>query len=391
MIHRVRIQNFKSILDVSVDLSPVTVLVGRSGTGKSNFVESLRFLRDLLVGRVDLLQRDWEHVRPAANKSGSTGFQVEFSVSGVEDRYKYTLTLGNDGPQSHPSNECLELGSKTIFHQGLSERQNLKLPNRQFPIQWQWIAPPELMQPPNAGPVALGRIPSISDTVIAFTALSSGIGCYSFSDQVLCDSKNSTPSTGLEDDARNYVFVLKDIVSNLQDLHIRKSIVNALQRINPAISSVELNDLRQPNDVVVGHMLYGKTLNLKLSQESDGFRRFYAHLLALYQRPPKQTMIFEHPEDGIHPGALSLLAEEFKASPADGRGQVILTTHSRELLDQFDADEIRVVELQDFETRIGLMSSEQREAINEQLLTPGELLTVDPARIESPAPEAAGA
>ena len=48
MLNRVTIQNFKSIIDVSVDLSPVTVLVGKSGTGKSNFVQALRFVRDML-------------------------------------------------------------------------------------------------------------------------------------------------------------------------------------------------------------------------------------------------------------------------------------------------------------------------------------------------------
>ena len=53
MIHRFRVQNFKSIVDVDVDLSPVTVLVGKSGTGKSNFVQALRFLRDVLISKSD--------------------------------------------------------------------------------------------------------------------------------------------------------------------------------------------------------------------------------------------------------------------------------------------------------------------------------------------------
>ena len=151
---------------------------------------------------------------------------------------------------------------------------------------------------------------------------------------------------------------------------------------------MELNDIQNPSRVVVGHRFDGKTLALDLSQESDGFRRFYAHLLAIYQRPPKQTLIFEHPEDGIHPGALSLLAEEFKAAPEEGHGQVILTTHSPKLLDHFDVEQIRVVELVGLETRIGFISAEQMEAIRDKLLEPGELLTVDPARMQ---PEATGA
>jgi predicted ATPase len=45
MIHRFRVQNFKSIADVDVELSPVTVLVGRSGTGKSHFVHAAARIR----------------------------------------------------------------------------------------------------------------------------------------------------------------------------------------------------------------------------------------------------------------------------------------------------------------------------------------------------------
>ena len=177
----------------------------------------------------------------------------------------------------------------------------------------------------------------------------------------------------------------------MQDLNVRKSIVDSLQRINPSVASVELDSIQQPQRAIVGHKFNEKTLALELSQESDGFRRFYAHLLALYQTPPKQTLIFEHPEDGIHPGALALLAEEFRSAPSNDRGQVILTTHSPQLLDHFDAEQIRVVEIDGFETRIGPMSTEQQAALQDDLLDSGELLTVDPARIKSPASESAGA
>jgi predicted ATPase len=232
-------------------------------------------------------------------------------------------------------------------------------------------------------------MPSISDVVIAYTALTSGIGCYVFSDRVFTvPGSQGSLVRGFADNAANYLETIRDVVSNLQDINVRRSIVESLRRINPSISSVELDDIQQPSKVVVGHRFRGKTLELDLSQESDGFRRYYAHLLALYQRPPKQTMLFEHPEDGIHPGALSLLADEFLAAPGDLRGQVILTTHSPRLLDHFDTQQIRVVELVDLETRIGFVSDEQRDAVSEGLLEPGELLTVDPARLQQEAAKA---
>jgi hypothetical protein len=371
MIHRFLVQNFKSIVDVDVNLSPVTVLVGKSGTGKSNFVQALRFLRDVLVSN-QRLQQSWVQLRPVTAPAAATTFVVDFSVAGIDEKFHYELSLNMNGPAQPPENERLSLGDRCLFHQEIAGKSAAR-----------WVVEPQLAQVPQPGLIALSRIPAISEIVIAFTALNAGIGCYVFSDKVLCErSKEKQQMWGLADDAGNFLDSLRDIVTNLQDLNVRKSIVGALQRLNPSISSVELNDIQNPNSVVVGHRFDGKTLALGLSQESDGFRRFYAHLLAVYQRPPKQTLIFEHPEDGIHPGALSLLAEEFKAAPQAGRGQVILTTHSPKLLDQFDVEQIRVVELDGLETRIGFISDEQKEAIQEKLLEPGELLTVDPARMQ---------
>lgn len=67
MIHRFQVQNFKSIIDVDVELADVTVLVGKSGTGKSNFVEAIRTLRDILSSQQQRseLQQKWMQVCPA--------------------------------------------------------------------------------------------------------------------------------------------------------------------------------------------------------------------------------------------------------------------------------------------------------------------------------------
>jgi predicted ATPase len=108
-----------------------------------------------------------------------------------------------------------------------------------------------------------------------------------------------------------------------------------------------------------------------------------AHLLALYQNPPRQLLLFDEPEQGIYPGALESLATEFKDSPSAGRGQVILTTHSPEMLDFFPVEALRVVELVEDETRISRVSAEQQEAVREALLSTGELLTVQEARSDS--------
>jgi predicted ATPase len=104
MIHRVRVRNFKSIIDVDVDLSPVTVLVGKSGVGESNFVQALRVLRNVLSGQAQVEQQQWPQLRPAMASDDPTLFQVEFSIAGMVEKFRYELSISKDGPQQ-PLNE----------------------------------------------------------------------------------------------------------------------------------------------------------------------------------------------------------------------------------------------------------------------------------------------
>lgn len=391
MINRIRIRNFKSIRDVTVDLAPVTVLIGKSGTGKSAFVEAIRFLRNYLLGQdLNSNRSIWNSTRHASRNMDFSGqFDVDFSIAGIPEEFQYTVALKTELHHNlRMTLEKLVLGERVLFSQSLSADES-PIPGRSL---MKWDVAPALVNPIETGEPAIRRISGIPDVVTAYTLLTAGIGCYSFHDNLFIEqsAKVNDKSTGLNDDATNYLQTMKEVVANLQDLRVRRQILEALRRVNTNVTSVELNDIRQPTQALVGHKFGDRTLELPLQQESAGFRRVYAYLLALYQRPPKQTLIFEHPEDGIHPGALAVLAEEFKAAPEDTRGQIILTTHSPALLDYFHPDQIRVVELNGLETQIGEMSEEQYQAISEGLLYSGELLTVDPARIRTTQLESAG-
>src|SRR5208337_2618581 len=140
-------------------------------------------------------------------------FLVEFSVAGVEEKFRYELSLNKMGSGHPPDMERLSLGESCLFHQVNSG-----------PAGARWMVQPELFQVPTPGAIALGRIPSISEIVIAFTALTSGIGCYVFSDKVLSQQVSANQRTwGLADDAGNFLDTLRDLLSDLQRLNLRKS------------------------------------------------------------------------------------------------------------------------------------------------------------------------
>ncbi len=367
MIKTFSVSGFKSLINVTVDLGPVTVLIGRSGSGKSNFVQSLRYLRNYLFFRDSGRAHPGgkQAVAPAFKPELPLEFEVTFSVDGVPGDFQYRLKVSK---QEGGISESLSLADQPIFDYQVDT----------------WRIKPDGVSLPRANSPVLGQLPSVPEAVIAFTALTTGVGCYEFPLGVLMAHHGSNGVPGLQDDGGNFLDVLGVISRNLRDLNVRKGIVASLATLNPTVSALELDPILDPKNVVITHQFNGSRVPMSLAQESEGFRRFLAHLLAIYQEPPKQLLIFEEPENGIYPGALELLAEELTSAPASGRGQVILTTHSPGMLDCFDVDSLRVVELVGHSTRIGRIASYQLDSVREGLLTSGELLTVDTPQIAEP-------
>jgi len=390
MIKRIKIRDFKSIRELDLELDPVTVLVGRSGTGKSNVVQAIRFLRNLLLNDQQAVNYEggWGRIVPEGDTTPGTSLEVVFSVPGEELEYSYAVAFGlMAGPPTFQgllrmNAERLSLGEEIIFSRVREPRTN-----------WTWAKSPNVTPMPvqEEGPI-LGSFPSLQQVVFANAALSTGIGFYHFPSAALAIPTDVVHGQeflqhipGLADNAGNYLQIIRRITQDFHHPDNRKNIFASLRKINPAIESVELDSLMNPQKAIIGHKAANRIFALALEQESDGIRRFYAHLLALYQTPPKLTLVFEEPENAIFPGALSVLADEFNAAPRENRGQVILTTHSPALLDSFDVDNVRVVEMRDGKTVVGLISKEQRQAIKDRLLTTGELLTVDTARLDEEA------
>src|SRR5712692_1165627 len=159
MIKHIRIQNYKSLGDVSVDLDPVTVLIGRSGTGKSNFVDAIRFLRDYLrvVDGTLVIDVNWETIKPATADVSVTSYDICFQVEGINGEFRYKLDLAWQKPLGSMSQipveeERLSLDDQVLFHQR----------------QGQWVLEPRVLPIPVPGHLAIGRISGITEVSVAY-------------------------------------------------------------------------------------------------------------------------------------------------------------------------------------------------------------------------------
>lgn len=83
---RVRIRNFKSLRDFEIELKPgLNLIVGRSGSGKTNLIEAFRLLREVLKRRpVDNPFSHWWRYRNVVY-SGNEGLPIVISLTIVDE------------------------------------------------------------------------------------------------------------------------------------------------------------------------------------------------------------------------------------------------------------------------------------------------------------------
>ncbi len=93
---------------------------------------------------------------------------------------------------------------------------------------------------------------------------------------------------------------------------------------------------------------------------SDGTLRFLL-LVAIFATPnPGDVIALDEPETGLHPSMLPIVAE--LAAEASQRTQVILSTHSADLLDAFSEVSVpttTVASIVDGETRLSVIDGEE--------------------------------
>lgn len=332
----VSIRHFKSLSEVDVELHPrVTVLVGPNAVGKSNFVDALRFLRDAATSSLQdaIARRDGiSRIRPQ-NMSIYAPIKLRAAMAhpagaaNSDLNYFEVVTTGsnNDNPLAFAE---LESSEKLIHN-----IQNWKF---------------------SALDVHTLRTLSAQDT-----------------------------DEPLREDGSNWASVIRAARRSSKGRQMLERITEMMQVVLPDFQGVSVISA---GSYLVPQFKFGKdkssTRIFDPVQLSDGTLRIFGILLSLYQSPTPSLMVIEEPEQTVHPGVLSMLAEAFKE--VSEVTQIIVTTHSPQLVEHFDPEHIRVVTMTDGVTRISPIKASQREAVQRGLMTLGEFMAAEGLQPEAP-------
>jgi predicted ATPase len=365
MIRRLWVKNYRSLADVEVNLEPLTVLVGPNGSGKSNLVDVLRFIHDALRHGLDMAVVN-RHGMGAIRRWSAKGrpYDVEIGV-GIEVNGTfgtYTFTLGSEhrGEYSVKKESCFIQGGNSS-DQAVFETHN-----------GNWVRKPEGLTPPiQARTLILPLIATTPPFEQIYNFLTS-MGFYNIFPNALAEPQKPDNPYPLNEYGTN-------LASTLQGLQREKSpklpqLKLAIQTVMPDVVDFQVTQIGGYLITRLHHIISeeGERAIFELSQEADGTLRMIGILVALYQDPPCSLLALEEPELTIHPGALRLLWEEMEE--AANTSQIIITTHSPDLLDMCYAEQLRIIEKIDGVTYINPIDEIQKQAIQERLFAPGELL-----------------
>jgi predicted ATPase len=139
-------------------------------------------------------------------------------------------------------------------------------------------------------------------------------------------------------------------------IHCYERIIKTVRLAAPFFGEFVLNEVAPGQTQLLWKERYGDQVFYP-HQLSDGSLRFICLTTLLLQPEPPSTVIIDEPELGLHPYAIELLAGLLRESSA--QCQLIISTQSRPLVDEFNPEDLIVVDRKDGETTFHRFDSNQ--------------------------------
>lgn len=385
MITRVRAKNFRSLADIDVTLGPLTVLVGKNGAGKSAFVDVLRLVRESLTDSFPKAIGKRQGM-DSLRFSGAPGEELKISIGVSNARLplkgSIDFSLNSDGDLTSEEGEI-------YTKEPLELRSPSGMP-RDYEDNYRVIAG-KLEKKPKVDTFENGMTVSRSNALLvdlsrhsfefrSFVEMLMGVEIFSFyPEEMRSPQSDRGNSFGVYETflIENIDVLFKIMEFSLIDRMKKRKIISILNMIMPTITDVRIS---KSAGYLIPEIQHNGNIWRNLKHESDGTVRLLGILCVLYQieaMPYKKdtTLIIEEPEISVYPEYLEVLANVIREASKDR--QIIITTQSPDLISCFSADEIRVVESIDGQTKIGPLGAHQREVLNQKLFSLGDLLRVE--------------
>ncbi len=373
IVKRIVVKRFRSIVAADIPLDNPLFVVGRNGSGKSNFADIFGFIADAMRSPLDVVFDNRAGISSVRHRASGKGYPANFGIK---------VEIGDDGGTIRNGFFSFEIRAKPDYgFEVLREQCYLKLYDGN--AYWydrtdSFKSSPNVqnLHPPVSPQSLCLPLVAGDERFAPIYRILSGFRVYSIVPKAMKEMQDADAGTALKSDGSNAASVLKTLTKNNKENYER-----LLEYLSNAVPDTEsVNAVSRGNKMTfefkqnVGnnHQLKFESFNM-----SDGTVRILGILLAFFQTPKPSLVVIEEPEATIHPGALGAVMDAIMEA-AEGT-QVIVTSHSPELLDArwIGENNIRCVTWDHGATHILPPSDSVKESLRTHLLGAGELLRTD--------------
>ncbi len=389
-ITRLVVKNYRSLLDVDVILRPLTVLVGENGSGKSNLIDVLRFVRDALSRSLEeavLMRGGMSAIRCWFADEGEA-ISIHLYFEGPEWAGEYGFAFDSSHDKIEVLSEQFSVASTVSDSTSLS----FEVTNGQLVKEIKISDPKPRSHAPDKHSLYLPIVASDCPTVFGVCDFLAKMSFYDLKPDTLrqpqpprspfplWETGQNLASTLLELQKREEDYLITEaldvIADGLTGYNVEQVNGHLITKLHYTFTNGTPWGAKAGHDHRFGHK---RTISSQLRDEADGTIQLLALLAALYQHRSASPLIVEKPEKEIYSRKLGLCSGVL--SEARLRYQVLVTTHSPDLIDGFPVDSFLVVEKEAVPygaiTKIGPLVEDQRKAVNEKLFSLGELMQIE--------------
>lgn len=373
-VQRVRVRNFKSIGSCDVPLGSLTILVGRNGAGKSNFLKALDFITDSLqtsLGQAINARGGIEQVRRRSTghpRNLALALDLELADC-MTAHYAFEITARERG--------AFAVKVETLRIRDLSGSTAAQYKVQEGQIQHSHPSPLPPATSDRLFLVAASGNPSFRPVYDALVSM----GFYNLNPEAMKELQSPDAGELLHHDGGNIAGVIARLKADKPE--VLKRITDYLETIVPGIRDVERVALGPKETLEFRQEVRGSAHPWKFhaANMSDGTLRALGALTAVTQiaerKRPVTLVGIEEPETALHPAAAGALMDALREAAT--RTQIVVTTHSPDLLDQVDPaqEDLLIVVLKEGNTSVARPDQATKEAIQDHLYSTGELLRMD--------------
>jgi predicted ATPase len=377
-LHRLEIHNYKSLRNVAIEPTPLSVFVGPNAAGKTNLADAIDFLGQVYA---------WNLERAVSIKGGydsicfrdtkRTVDPIQFNV--VAEYESVPLDPEEDSSVGRIVGHSFEfkaasqdiqasyvvLAERLVTFRRLPRRgvlqEFMRVTRKKKSFEVRFDVPPEhreaarkleVFEQKHLAERFRGRDYK-SELILTdyregdrFRQAMESLRVFQLDPRSCREVGIPAPTPSLDRSGRNLPVALDHLKKSFPEQY--SVVLETARRIMPSLETIE-TDWTHNRALTLFIKERGVRRHWTSEDVSTGTIQAIALLVAVFD-PRSSLVVIEEPENSVHPWALRNLVEAFRT--ASEKKQIMLTTHSPILIDQLKPEEVWVVRKPGTETKI---------------------------------------